>query len=188
MTGGPPGYPPPPGYPQHRPASPPPPPGYPPYAVAWPPHPRGPAPGLRYAGFWIRALGGLIDSATTFGLIVVLVGIATPFEGRSDTAAATAAALLSIVGIGGYAVLQIVVPGRFGGTLGMRILGLWIVREQDGSQIGYGLAAGRFGVCIALWWFTAGIGALVDLLFVAFDARKQSVHDKACSTLVVWRA
>jgi uncharacterized RDD family membrane protein YckC len=148
--------------------------------------PIGPAPGLRYAGFWLRALAYLLDTLVAAGLFFVVALVAAALPG-SGTGAAIGAAILIIVGVGGWLALQIVIPGRTGGTLGMRALGIWIVREQDGSQIGYALAAGRLGVWLALGWLTIGIGTIVDVAFVAFDARKQAVHDKACSTLVIKR-
>ncbi|HET9050915.1 MAG TPA: RDD family protein [Candidatus Dormibacteraeota bacterium] len=149
--------------------------------------PIGPAPGLLYAGFWLRVVAALLDGVCSFALIFALVLIATPFQDANGTAAAVGGAVLAIVGIAAWLALQIVVPGRFGGTIGMRVLGMWIVREQDGSQIGYGLAAGRLGVYMAISFFSLGIGAAADALLVAFDGRNQSIHDKACSTLVIRR-
>jgi len=68
----------------------------------------------------------------------------------------------------------------------MRALGMWVVREADGSRMGHALAAGRFGMTVAL--SLVPLGSVVDALLIAFDKRKQSIHDKACSTLVVRRA
>jgi uncharacterized RDD family membrane protein YckC len=163
---------------------------YPPYAPPWPPPPQplGPAPGLRYAGFWIRTLAALVDAVVTFALLLAVGVVASSLPTGDTTTTAVAAAAITIAALGGWLALQIVVPGRLGGTLGMRMLGMWIVREHDGSQIGYALAAGRLGVFLGLGWITLGVGALVDVAFVAFDPRKQAVHDKACSTLVVRRA
>jgi uncharacterized RDD family membrane protein YckC len=162
------------------------PPPYGPYALPAPYRLVGPAPGLQYVGFWLRTLAALIDSLVVAALFVGIGVIAAAIP-SGGAGAAIGAAILIVVGLGGWLALQIVVPGRSGGTLGMRALGIWIVREQDGSQIGYALAAGRLGVYLALGWLTLGIGTIVDVAFVAFDARKQSVHDKACSTLVIKR-
>jgi uncharacterized RDD family membrane protein YckC len=158
--------------------------GYPqPWAVVRP----GPAPGLVYAGFWIRVGAWLIDLLVYVG-IAFAVGTFINLLPASGTAGAVVAALLSVAWLLAWLTLQIGIPGRYGGTIGMRAVGLWIVREQDGSQIGYALAAGRFGVTFALAAVTLGAGGIADAVLVAFDKRKQAIHDKACATLVIRKA
>lgn len=148
----------------------------------------GPAPGLVYAGFWIRVAAAVIDNCIVFATLIAVGAIGGALPAGGGTGDAVVAAVLTVVWLLTYLAFQIGIPGRYGGTIGMRALGIWIVREQDGSQIGYGLAAGRFGVTLALTVFTLGIGALADVLLVAFDRRKQAIHDKACSTLAIRRA
>ena len=120
--------------------------------------------------------------------VLLAVGALFSILPAGGTESAIAAAVISIAWLLAWLTLQIAVPGRYGGTLGMRALGMWIVREQDGSQIGYALAAGRFGVIVALQVLLLGLGGVADGLLIAFDKRKQAIHDKACSTLVVRRA
>lgn len=139
----------------------------------------GPAPGLVYAGFWLRVGALVIDLLLQFA---ILAAIGAALSG------AGAQLLVAIASIG-YTVasvaLSVGVVGRTGGTVGMRVLRMRIVREDDGSPIGYALAAGRLGVLWAFAVATLGVGLLVDLVWIAVDPRGQSVHDKACSTLVV---
>ena len=146
----------------------------------------GPAPGLIYAGFWIRVGAALIDLLIVFGTLIAIGAVLGAVSTGSGTGGDVVAAVVIVAGLLSYLALQIGIPGRYGGTVGMRALGIWIVREQDGSQIGYALAAGRFGVWLVL--AVLPFGSLADALLVAFDQRKQAIHDKACSTLAIRRA
>jgi len=182
------GYPPPPRYP-------PPPPGYPPAppygAYPYPPpqpygfpRPPGPAPGLAYASFGYRLLAWLIDLVIFIAFIFALSLMLGSVSTSNSSAAGVTIALVVITIIGGVLAFNVFIVGRLGGTLGMRALGLRIVREADGSQIGYALAAGRFGM-YTLFLLLSFLGLLIDTIVIAFDPRRQAIHDKACSTLVV---
>lgn len=165
----------------------PPPPQYAsPYAYA-PPANRGPAPGLAYAGFGYRLLAWLLDLVVQIVFVVAwgaVVGNASLSGSQSLAGAEVALAIIAIVG--GLLGVNIFIVGQLGGTLGMRLLGLRIVRESDGSRIGHALAAGRFGVYLVFALFSV-IGLVIDGIVIAFDQRRQAIHDKACSTLVVRR-
>lgn len=76
--------------------------------------------------------------------------------------------------------------GRSGTTIGMRVLGLRIVRGRDGGPIGYGTAALRLGAFTVI--LVAGIG-LVGLGLIALpmvlDRRRRGLHDRIAQTVVV---
>jgi uncharacterized RDD family membrane protein YckC len=179
----------------------PPPPVYPVYPVA-PAYQQnlypGPAPGIGYAGFWIRVLASIID-----GLIVGIPYLVVFFvlEGSAISTYANclnAAAASGLIGTGcvspfvntfGYFELAglvveflyfVLLWSQFGGTLGQRMLGLHVVDAATGQNIGIGRAIGRF-VGYLISTFALDIG----LIWVAFDPRKQGWHDKIASTFVV---
>jgi uncharacterized RDD family membrane protein YckC len=182
---GPAGYPPPPPY-----AYPYPPYGYPP-PHGWPPAAPydgrlRPAPGLVFAGVWWRILAALID----VGIFAAFVIICLTAIGATSTGGGTAenvlAALLFCVLIVGILGLNIWIPGRLSGTLGMRATGMTILRETDGSRIGYALAAGRFAI-YSIIGLLSFVGVIANLICIAADARHQAIQDKVCSTVVVRR-
>ena len=70
----------------------------------------------------------------------------------------------------------------FGGgrTLGMRLFGLKVVREEDLGQMGVLSAFVRW---IGLWLSFAL--CFIGVIWVAFDSRHQGWHDKIARTLVL---
>jgi uncharacterized RDD family membrane protein YckC len=195
------------------PPPPPPPYGGQPYAGASypaPPHPAGygygytlpagPAPGLQYAGFWLRFVAYLIDTVildvplgVAYGIVAASVipslhctVVYTP-DGRAvqslQCANLGALGALTIPGL-----LFLVVPlvyfvvlwGWQGQTLGQKALGLRIVDAATGGRISYARALLRWvGVFIASIPF--GLG----LMWAGWDPRKQGWHDKIAGTFVV---
>lgn len=74
--------------------------------------------------------------------------------------------------------------GASGRTLGKRMLGIQTVDLQTGSVIGYGRAAGRYAVRL-LFAFLLWIPSLIDHLWMLWDDRDQTLHDKAVRSRVV---
>ena len=180
----PPGYPPPPpyafGYPPY---------GYPP-PYGWPaaaPHDGRlrPAPGLVFAGVWYRILAALIDVLIYAAFVFIWLIAFGGASSADGTAANLLIALLFCVLIVGILGLNIWIPGRLSATLGMRAAGMTILREADGSRIGYALAAGRFAIYALISVLLSFIGLLANLICIAADARHQAIQDKICSTVVV---
>lgn len=143
------------------------------------PHPRAVAGAPPYAGFWIRVLAfivdalaiGVIASAVTLGQAGVVIWDhwleLVAWRNFLETALSFLYFTILWSSIGG------------GQTLGMRLLGLRVVRA-DGSAIDYGAAVIRWiGIVIS-----AAV-VLLGLLWVAVDPRKQGWHDKMASTFVV---
>jgi uncharacterized RDD family membrane protein YckC len=177
----------------------PPPPVYPAYPAAqyqnlYP----GPAPGIGYAGFWIRVLASIIDSIIIFVPGVIIFAVV---EGQtlSNYAACVNAAnengtlisqclttLFNSFGLWELAALVVqflyfvLLWSQLGGTFGQRMLGLHVVDAATGQNIGIGRAVGRF-VGYLISTFALDIG----LIWAAFDPRKQGWHDKIASTFVV---
>ena len=197
ISGGPP--PPPPAGPsgggQYPPAPYPPPPQYPTSAYYPGSAHAGPAPGIAYAGFWIRFIASFIDGIIVgVPLFIVLLVIEGPaFKSYIDcvNAAGTYASCGSTFGNGSiqyFNLVTLVVQlvyfsvmwSSFGATLGQRMLGLHVVDAATGGKIGLGRAIGRY-----IGYLISAFVLLIGLIWAAFDPRKQGWHDKMASTFVV---
>lgn len=116
-----------------------------------------------YASFFERVGAALLD-----GLILIIPNYIVArllFPGAST--------------ILGWAYL-VYFTGTTGQTLGKRVLGIKVVRA-DGTAMDWGTAALREIVGKLVSAVILGIG----YLFPIWDARKQALHDKIASTLVV---
>jgi len=124
---------------------------------------------MKYAGFWIRLVALAIDC-----IIIV------PLNNY----------ILSYISDG--SILRILVPNMIWwvytagltysslqATLGKKILGLKVV-DLNGNRISFGKATGRFLASI-LSGLILGIGYLM----VAFNPKKQGLHDQIAGTYVV---
>jgi uncharacterized RDD family membrane protein YckC len=163
--------------------------GYPPpgygavYGYPAPPA-VGPAPGIAYAGFLVRAgaaiLDGLVFIVPLLAFITVIGAYANQDGGSNN--AGVAVGVIGLVATGLAALAYSIVLPAHGGTWGMRALRLRVARADNGANIGMALSFGR-------WLVYLGIGIVgfgwLDVLWVIWDERKQSLHDKAVGTLVV---
>ncbi len=135
------------------------------------------------AGFGVRTLAYLVDA-----LLLSFVGGAFPYllintattapsgnPGQQVTTSGGGSLLVSLI----YFVLF---WSSFGGgrTLGMRLFGLKVVREEDLGQMGVLSAFVRW---IGLWLSFAL--CFIGVIWVAFDSRHQGWHDKIARTLVL---
>jgi uncharacterized RDD family membrane protein YckC len=191
--GGPPpppsGYPPP-GYPQA------PPPGYAPQypfaggAPQWvPPMPMaapGPAPGLQYAGFWIRFASYLID-VIPIGIVGGILNVATGtgyacgFRGTTAYQCNAGTGYIgSWVGFLILGVYWVLTWSLLGASLGQKALGMHIVNALNGERIDIGKAVIRY-----IGFVISAIPFALGLIWAGFDPRKQGWHDKIAGTYVV---
>lgn len=179
---------------------PPPPPAYPVAYSGGPPQ-TGPAPGIAYAGFWIRFVAALIDGiiiGVPFLVIFFVTqgstlsaynscltnAIATgAYAGTCTTTFSGSLALFELVAFGIEGVYFVVLWSQLGGTLGQRLLGLHVVDAATGKHIGVGRAIGRF-----IGYLISSFVLSIGLIWAAFDPRKQGWHDKIASTFVVRKA
>lgn len=132
-----------------------------------------------YAGFWIRLAAYLID-----GIILWLIGLFTDFylgqifkmTGATDLEARVTlnltAWLMNIAYLVGFWVWRGQTPGKI-------LLGVKIVRT-DGSPLSVKRALLRY-----LGYIVSAITLLIGFLWVAFDAKKQGLHDKIADTCVI---
>jgi uncharacterized RDD family membrane protein YckC len=123
-----------------------------------------------YAGFWIRFLASILDMFI-IGIPASIITAAVFFT----TGMTSVSYLVNFA----TTALIIYMDGIKGGTPGKLILGLRIVNEK-GQYIGIPMAILRY-----IGKILSGIILGIGYLMIAFDAKKQGLHDKIASTYVV---
>ena len=118
------------------------------------------------AGFWRRFGAALID-ALVVGIVELILRLIL---------GGTGIALSIVFSFGYYTYFH----GRTGQTPGDAALGIRVVDIDTGNVIGYGRAFGRCLVSIV-----SGLVIVVGYLWMLWDPRKQTWHDKAVSSLPV---
>jgi uncharacterized RDD family membrane protein YckC len=168
--------------------------------ASWPPpvEPAGPAPGVRFAGHGARLGAYVLDAilvglvATVLLLIVMvplfgaLVGAAGP-DGEidsSDLGAVGASAGFFILGVLVISVFSLLYfPffwARGGATPGMKVAGIRVVNDRDGSRIGWGAALLR----LVGWWVSAAV-FYIGFVWILVDSRRRGWHDLLAGTCVI---
>lgn len=128
------------------------------------PAPAGPHPDA-LAGFWIRFAGALIDGI----LLSIVAGV---IDAVIDFG------LVGIILGGAY--FTYFHASAAGQTIGNRICSIRIVDEANGQSVDYGRAAIRW-----LMSYVSGLAILIGYLWMLWDPKKQTWHDKVARTLVV---
>jgi uncharacterized RDD family membrane protein YckC len=133
-----------------------------------------------------RAIAWIIDFllAVVPPALASILGIILLFTG-----ALTIAGIIILVLCAVYAVVfpifNLIRQGSKGATFGKSQQNIALVKDESGAPIGILYAFLR---SIIFWIFnslTAGIFFIVDLLFPAFDKKRQRIIDKMLSTVVV---
>jgi uncharacterized RDD family membrane protein YckC len=118
------------------------------------------------AGFWRRFAAAFID-ALVVGIVEFILRFILGGAGI---------ALSVLFSFGYYTYFH----GRTGQTPGDAALGIRVVDIDNGNVIGYGRAFGRCLVSIV-----SGLVIVLGYLWMLWDPRKQTWHDKAVSSLPV---
>jgi len=129
-------------------------------ANAWRVRPR------HFAGFWIRVLAYLVD-----GLILLVP--ATLLRYQLGNGGALLAVVVDWIYFAGLE------SSSSRATLGKMVVGV-AVSDQDGNQISFGRATGRYFAKI-ISAITFGIG----FLMIGWTDRKRGLHDMIAGTVVV---
>ncbi len=147
---------------------------------------------VEYAGFWMRLGAHLIDGIILgiigwiIGYIIRLVGYGV-LTGKEEIGFALSTAeggaefpiLLSLIGC----VIGVVYCVAFwtwrGQTPGKIALGIKIIRT-DGSPIDLGRSILRY-----IGYIISSFILMIGYLWIAFDPRKQGIHDKIAGTYVI---
>jgi uncharacterized RDD family membrane protein YckC/uncharacterized protein YbaR (Trm112 family) len=142
---------------------------------------------MRYAGFWIRFGAKFIDGILIMILLMPLSMLVTSDINvdPSNPAAMSSA----MTGVGLMYLIQIIIPaamtcfflGRFQATPGKMALGLIVVTPERG-RISYLRALGRH---FAEW--ISSLILAIGYIMVAFSDEKCALHDRICSTRVVYK-
>ncbi len=140
---------------------------------------------MRYAGFWIRFVAYIID---TFIISTVLILLGTIWSLQDDDSIDLAASIASsaiVLWISFFLhwfYFAIMESSESQATLGKKVLGIKVT-DEFGQRMSFGRATGRY--------FSKYISSLIlgiGYLMAAFMDRKQALHDKIASTLVIYGA
>jgi uncharacterized RDD family membrane protein YckC len=132
---------------------------------------------VELAGWWVRVAAYLIDTVILFVGLGVLLLIGGAINDALLVVLLLVWVLATLVGYWTY-----FEGGESGQTPGKKAMGIR-VRNEAGGPAGYGRAFGRNLVARVIAFFP--LVGLVDVLWPLWDSRKQCLHDKAGSTIVV---
>ena len=159
----------------------------------------GPA-GTVLAGWWQRVVASIID-----GLIVaipsyILMAVLSLGTFAASTRFDPVTGEISDINVGGFFagfflsfILIIVMAiayrvvlegGARGQTVGKMAMKIRVADVNTGGPIGYGRAFVRWLVASVLWVLLY-IPGIIDVLFPLWDPKRQTIHDKAASSIVV---
>jgi uncharacterized RDD family membrane protein YckC len=147
---------------------------------------------FRFAGFWIRFGAKIIDSlilmAVNFIFVLLLGGISGGSAMTIDPATGTLPegywlffGIQQLVSIALPILYNTYLVGRFGATVGKMACGLKIVTPYS-ERVSYPRALGR---TFAEW--ISSIILSIGYIMAAFDSEKRSLHDRICSTRVIYK-
>ncbi len=147
---------------------------------------------LRYAGFWIRAAAKIIDLLIWFVIVMVIgyfVGMLfRSVVGHTQNREALYGGLFLIFLI--QLLIRIIIVasyntyfiGRFAATPGKMACRIKVV-TPEGGRVSYPRALGRnFAE-----WLSSTFTLTIGYIMAGFDSEKRALHDRVCSTRVVYR-
>lgn len=201
--GGGPESPAPPPPPPSPPSAPPPPPPPPPSSGAAAPAPEyqygQPAPGYgapvgpQYAGWWRRVGAALIDGLILLvvsSVVQAIIGGQRIVENDPDTntlrvqfgaRGLTSTLIVVLLSLAYYTLLE---GGAKGQSVGKMATGITLRDAGTGALIGYPRALGRRLLATVMAWALL-LPWILSVLWPLWDDRKQTLHDKAVSSVVV---
>ena len=153
----------------------------------------GPAPGIEFAGHGGRLVAYIIDTiligvVCTVILIIGFVAFSAgaTVVGNKVTSVSTPGAILFLLSWTlAFAVIILYFPffwARGGQTPGMRPFGLRVVRDRDGSRIGWGTALLRL-----VGLYVASAVLYIGLIWIFIDKRRRGWQDLIAGTVVIKR-
>lgn len=145
----------------------------------------GPGPGVEFAPHGGRLVAYIIDGFIAGIIVTILLIVLTPLL-VAGTNSGSSSVVTGAVFIYVFIVLLVSIGyfpffwARSGQTPGMRIFGLRVVRDADGSRIGWGTALVRLlGLWISFAIFYIGI------IWILVDNRRRGWHDLMAGTVVI---
>jgi uncharacterized RDD family membrane protein YckC len=147
---------------------------------------------LPYANFWPRVWATLIDGiivllgSALLTVIAVLIGVGLvdeqTTEGKDTLAGIATAVFLIAFFIGSWLYTALYESGAKQATPGKRALEL-IVADEQGERISFARATARYFSEA----FLTGNTLFIGYLTVLWTAKKQTIHDLICRTVVIRR-
>ena len=140
-----------------------------------------------YATYGKRFIASLIDFCITWVAALILLALSLSLS-FSDAIRPLAIVLVAVSVLWIPAMIiynDIIRQGKSGQTIGKSKMHIRLIREESGAPIGVGYAFLRGFAAYALNSITGGIFFIVDILFPAFDSKKQRVIDKMLQTVVI---
>jgi uncharacterized RDD family membrane protein YckC len=139
--------------------------------------------GIAFAGRGARLVAYIVDSYLVgIPVMIVLVWLVV-FVYRSasaETGGDLAPVLVFGMGLGLLSQAYFVVGWARGGqTLGMKMLGIRVVRDRDGGRVGWGAAILR------LIGLTISYAVVLGVIWIFIDRRRRGWHDLLAGTLVI---
>jgi uncharacterized RDD family membrane protein YckC len=141
---------------------------------------------VEYAGFWIRFVAWIIDAIVlavpNWIISAFLMGgtaLATDVEANPFAMMAAMSGSMAITSLLNLLYKSVMESSSWQATIGKRALNLKVTDEQ-GHRISFGRSLGR-----TLATFLSSFILLIGYIMAAFSSRKQALHDKIASTLVV---
>ena len=122
---------------------------------------------MNYAGFWRRLVAVIIDGVILGAITGVLMAIF-----GAQQAASWLGSIIGIIYIIGFWTWRGQTPGKM--VMGIKII------KTDGSPIGIGRAILRY-----VGYLVSTIIICIGYLMIAWDSKKQGLHDKIAGTYVV---
>ncbi len=163
-----------------------------------PAEPVGPAPGVRFAGHGAR-LGAYIVDAMIVGtvmtvlLFIIMIPLFRSLVGAAGSGGDIDSNVLGAMGASvGFFMLGAAVIGLFsllyfpffwargGATPGMKVAGIRVVNDRDGSRIGWGAALLRL-----VGWWVSGAVFYLGFVWILVDSRRRGWHDLIAGTCVI---
>jgi uncharacterized RDD family membrane protein YckC len=145
----------------------------------------GPAPGVRFASPLPRLIAYLIDGFITGAAVLVMwFVIGTVIALAGEAGRGLIAGIGFVVSFLGFLVIYFLYYpyfwGRTGQTPGMKVMGIRVVSDEDGSPIGMATGFVRlFG------YFVSGLVFSLGFIWILVDKRRRGWHDLIAGTCVV---
>lgn len=122
-----------------------------------------------YAGFWRRVGARLLDG--------IVIGLPSQALGRSDSGGLVLLGALASLGLWLWFAW---ISGANGQTVGRKATGIKVMRIDGSGPIGGAAGIGRMFMSLV-----SGFVLLLGFLWMLWDPRKQTWHDKVVSSVVV---
>jgi uncharacterized RDD family membrane protein YckC len=132
-----------------------------------------------------RVIAYLIDVAIIVVAVIAVIIV-------SVIIGAVVKALGLVIGILGYIAVILYglwnltyLQGTTGQSIGKRLQGIKLIKEETLQPVGFGLALGRYFLAQAISGVTCGVYGILDLLWPLWDTKKQRLTDKILKMAVV---